>query len=100
MAVECIVEGVQLPRRDDGCMVTTVCELQIGPRMELEVVKVEEGMCDGRVLFHAHVQKSDAERAALQERKETAVQLKEARRKQQVHRGAWWRLLDLSLGFY
>jgi len=47
-------------------------------------VKVEEGMCDGRVLFHAHVEKSDAERAALQERKETAVQLKDARRKQQV----------------
>ncbi len=52
--------------------------------MELEIVKVEEGMCDGRVLFHAHVEKSDAERAALQERKETAVQLKDARRKQQV----------------
>ena len=43
-------------------------------------------MCDGRVLFHAHVEKSDAERAALQERKETAVQLKDARRKQQVLR--------------
>ena len=52
-------------------------------------MKVEEGMCDGRVLFHAHVEKSDAERAALQERKETAVQLKDARRKQQARRVAY-----------
>lgn len=59
---------------------------QIGPRMELEVVKVEEGLCDGRVLFHSHVNKSPAERAALQQRKETEVQLKDVRRKQQVRR--------------
>jgi ribosome biogenesis protein SSF1/2 len=39
--------------------------------MELEIVKVEEGLCDGRVLFHAHVQKSDADRAALQARQDT-----------------------------
>ena len=31
---------------------------EIGPRMELELVKVEEGMCDGRVLYRACVQKS------------------------------------------
>ena len=54
--------------------------------MELEVVKVEEGLCDGRVLFHSHVSKTPQERAALQQRKETEVQLKDARRKQQVHR--------------
>ena len=30
---------------------------QIGPRMELEVVKVEEGMCSGRVLYHSYVQR-------------------------------------------
>ncbi|EEH52427.1 uncharacterized protein MICPUCDRAFT_5698, partial [Micromonas pusilla CCMP1545] len=27
---------------------------EIGPRMELELVKVEEGMCEGRVLYHAY----------------------------------------------
>lgn len=48
------------------------------------MVKVEEGLCDGRVLFHSHVSKSPAERAALQQRKETEVQLKDVRRKQQV----------------
>ena len=32
---------------------------EIGPRMELELVKVEEGMCEGRVLFHAHVRKTE-----------------------------------------
>ena len=53
-----------------------MCGEQIGPRMELEIVKVEEGLCDGRVLFHAHVQKSDAERATLQARQEAFSELR------------------------
>ena len=55
------------------------------------MVKVEEGLCSGRVLFHAHVQK-DAEAA---EQQQTAVEdatvaeterdrLRETRRHQQV----------------
>lgn len=60
---------------------------QIGPRMSLEIVKVEEGMCDGKVLYHAFEQRSaaqvagqDAAAAAAQQ----AAAEKEARRKQQV----------------
>ena len=34
---------------------------EIGPRMELELVKVEEGMCEGRVLYHAYVKKTEEE---------------------------------------
>lgn len=31
---------------------------EIGPRMRLELVKIEEGMCDGQVLYHRYVQKT------------------------------------------
>ena len=60
---------------------------QIGPRLELEVVKVEEGLCDGKVLFHSFVHKT-AGQAAQQKRhlseKEQEEQLRARRRHQQV----------------
>lgn len=31
---------------------------EIGPRLRLELVKVEEGMCDGKVMFHRYVHKT------------------------------------------
>jgi ribosome biogenesis protein SSF1/2 len=67
--------------------------VQIGPRMSLEVVKVEEGLCDGKVLFHAFEERSEAAVAAGDEKQEAARKAaaeKEARRKQQVP----WRLCD------
>ena len=33
-----------------------LCE--IGPRLRLELVKIEEGMCDGKVLYHRYVIKT------------------------------------------
>lgn len=34
--------------------------------MELELVKVEEGLCDGRVLYHAYMAKTPEEAAELE----------------------------------
>lgn len=31
---------------------------EIGPRLRLELVKIEEGMCDGKVLYHRYVRKT------------------------------------------
>jgi len=31
---------------------------EIGPRLRLELVKIEEGMCDGKVLYHRYIHKS------------------------------------------
>ncbi len=59
--------------------------VQIGPRLELEVVKVEEGLCDGKVLFHNCVKKSAGEASQQQSEKEIERELKEKRRKQQAH---------------
>lgn len=56
---------------------------EVGPRMELEIIKVEEGLCGGRVLFHRYVKKSKAEIAAQQNKIESAALEKEKRRKQQ-----------------
>lgn len=57
---------------------------QIGPRMQLEVVKVEEGLCAGRVLFHSLIARSAAETAAQQADVEERQRLKAERRRQQA----------------
>lgn len=59
------------------------------------MVKVEEGLCDGQVLYHKYVQRSKAEAAAQQSEVEAARALKEQRRRQQV--GDWRVLLCLCL---
>lgn len=58
--------------------------MQVGPRLELEVVKVEEGLCDGKVLFHSYVKKSAGQASEQQSEKELERVVKEKRRKQQV----------------
>ena len=56
---------------------------EIGPRMELELVKVEEGMCEGRVLYHAYVNKTEDEVVALEQRKVDADALRKKRKEEQ-----------------
>lgn len=38
---------------------------EVGPRISLKLLKVEEGLMSGEVLYHALIQKSDSEREAL-----------------------------------
>uniref|UniRef100_UPI00398EFE6E suppressor of SWI4 1 homolog n=1 Tax=Pristiophorus japonicus TaxID=55135 RepID=UPI00398EFE6E len=62
---------------------------EIGPRMTMELVKIEEGMCDGQVMYHSFIQKTEEELQAMLQRKEKRLKLKEERRKKQegdVHR--------------
>lgn len=56
---------------------------EIGPRLELELVKVEEGLCDGKVLYHAHVTRSAEEVAQQEDKLAAAAKLKAERRRQQ-----------------
>ncbi|CAD7699962.1 unnamed protein product [Ostreobium quekettii] len=56
---------------------------EIGPRLELEMVKIEEGVCEGRVLFHKHVHKTFEEVAELQRKHEEKKALTAMRKKQQ-----------------
>jgi hypothetical protein len=52
--------------------------------MQLEVVKVEEGLCAGRVLFHSVVSRTPAEAAAQQAGVEERQRLRAERRRQQA----------------
>ena len=56
---------------------------ELGPRMTLEIFKVERGVGEGDVLYHKFQSKTPAEAAALKKRIEKDKLLKEQRRKVQ-----------------
>jgi len=56
---------------------------EIGPRLSLELVKVQEGVCDGAVLFHAERTKTEEEAAEDAARRQARIDAKDARRKAQ-----------------
>merc|ERR1712142_597117 len=56
---------------------------EMGPRLTLELVKIEEGVSSGEVLFHKYVEKTETEKKKLKKNKEVASSLKAERRKKQ-----------------
>jgi hypothetical protein len=68
----CAIPAAQTPRA-----------LQIGPRLELQLFKVQEGLAEGRVLYHSLETRSPEEVAAQQVAVDGAAQLKAERRRQQ-----------------
>ncbi|KAI5082246.1 hypothetical protein GOP47_0001989 [Adiantum capillus-veneris] len=56
---------------------------EIGPRMTLQLVKVEEGLCSGAVLFHEYIKKTPEEIIALKDSKEQREALRKQRRAEQ-----------------
>jgi ribosome biogenesis protein SSF1/2 len=56
---------------------------EIGPRMTLELVKIEDGLCDGEVLYHTYVSKTSEEIAELRQRTIEKKRLKEQRKREQ-----------------
>nr|XP_020667738.1 suppressor of SWI4 1 homolog [Pogona vitticeps] len=61
---------------------------EIGPRMTLQLVKVEEGLGQGNVLYHSFIHKTPEEIRQVLARKEAKLQLKaERRRKQEANVG-------------
>lgn len=57
--------------------------VELGPRLSLQLIKVEQGLGDGNVMFHAHVHKSPEEAKAIQRKAEGKVVLKKQRREEQ-----------------
>jgi ribosome biogenesis protein SSF1/2 len=57
--------------------------VELGPRLCLELIKVEQGLGDGNVMFHAHVHKTPEEAKAIQQKAEEKVRLKTQRRQEQ-----------------
>lgn len=56
---------------------------ELGPRMTLQIYKVESGLLEGQVLYHSHVIKTAEEKLELEENLRRKKKLKEKRKKQQ-----------------
>lgn len=57
--------------------------VEVGPRLHLSLRKIEDGMCDGKTLFHSYIHKSEKEEKALEKAHEEKARLKAQRRKVQ-----------------
>lgn len=57
--------------------------VELGPRMRLKMMKVEEGVCGGKVMWHDFMIKSEAEARELDETWEKKRKRKELRRQEQ-----------------
>ncbi|XP_026116729.1 suppressor of SWI4 1 homolog [Carassius auratus] len=56
---------------------------EIGPRMTLQLVKISEGMGEGKVLYHSFVSKTEEELQEMLKRKEARLKEKEERKRKQ-----------------
>lgn len=57
--------------------------VELGPRMKLKLVKIEEGLMTGEVMYHAFVQRSPEELKALRARRLELKRIKEKRKREQ-----------------
>ncbi len=57
--------------------------VELGPRMKLRLVKVEEGLCSGKIMWHEYVHKTREEIRELEQKWDQKRKEKEARRKEQ-----------------
>uniref|UniRef100_A0AAX7VXA2 Brix domain-containing protein n=1 Tax=Astatotilapia calliptera TaxID=8154 RepID=A0AAX7VXA2_ASTCA len=56
---------------------------EIGPRMTLRLMKIQEGMGEGNVIYHSMISKTEEEIQEILKRKEAKIKEKEERRKKQ-----------------
>lgn len=61
---------------------------EIGPRMTMQLMKIEEGLLTGEVLYHDHIVKTEEEKEELRKQIEKKQKLKEQRKKQQAENRA------------
>ncbi|XP_046352854.2 suppressor of SWI4 1 homolog [Haliotis rufescens] len=57
---------------------------EIGPRMTLELVKIEEGLCEGAVIHHSFIHKTPTDLLADKKKKELKLKLKQSRQTKQM----------------
>ncbi|XP_064610721.1 suppressor of SWI4 1 homolog isoform X2 [Liolophura sinensis] len=56
---------------------------EVGPRLTLKLVKIEEGMCEGEVMFHEFIQKTSQDMANLKAMREKKRNIKMLRKQEQ-----------------
>lgn len=54
---------------------------ELGPRLTLQLIKIEDGLMDGEVLFHDLIEKTEEEKEAIRKSREAKKKLKEKRKK-------------------
>ena len=52
------IRAPSVKQESSGTQQRAIRLTEIGPRLRLELVKIEEGMCDGKVLYHRYVHKT------------------------------------------
>lgn len=57
---------------------------EIGPRMKLELIKIEDGVCDGKVLYHSQFSKTKSEANKLEQQHALRKKAKDLRKKEQA----------------
>lgn len=57
--------------------------VELGPRLKLRLKKVEEGVCDGNIMWHDFISKTESELKAMDKRWENRRREKEKRKKEQ-----------------
>nr|CAG4638410.1 EOG090X0508 [Cyclestheria hislopi] len=55
--------------------------VELGPRLRLQLVKIEEGILDGEILYHQFIHKTDEEKKLIRQRREQRRKEKEKARK-------------------
>ncbi|EPS37202.1 hypothetical protein H072_9140 [Dactylellina haptotyla CBS 200.50] len=87
--VEVAVPSVQKAGRvkkvtEEGAAEKKAVKLQeLGPRLRLQLVKIEEGVNDGRILWHSFVQKTREEERELEKRAKNKQKTRDERRRVQ-----------------
>lgn len=66
-----------------GGATSSVRLVELGPRMSLRLVKIEEGLLDGEILHHEFVEKTEEEKKEIRDNREKRKREKEKRRKEQ-----------------
>ncbi|KAH0537858.1 protein Peter pan [Cotesia glomerata] len=54
---------------------------ELGPRLTMQLIKVEDGLLDGKVMFHEHIHKTDEEIQTIEKLREKKKRLKEKRKR-------------------
>ncbi|XP_013166636.1 PREDICTED: suppressor of SWI4 1 homolog [Papilio xuthus] len=57
--------------------------VELGPRITMQLIKVEDGLMDGEVLYHELIEKTEEEKALIKKKREEKRRLKEKRKAQQ-----------------
>ncbi|KAI6284008.1 hypothetical protein MCOR29_003760 [Pyricularia oryzae] len=76
-------EGSQAGAEQQNVEKRAVKLAELGPRMRLRLLKVEEGVCAGKVMWHEYINKSKEEIKAMEKKWEQKQREKEARKKVQ-----------------